>query len=83
MPSPIFFPNAQAFRSWLEAHAATATELVVGYHKVATGMPSMTWSESVDEALCFGWIDGVRKRIETRRTRSASHRGAPRPSGAR
>lgn len=64
MPSPIFFPNAAAFRAWLEAHAATATELVVGYHKVATGMPSMTWSESVDEALCFGWIDGVRQRID-------------------
>lgn len=42
MPSPIFFPNAAAFRAWLEAHAATATELVVGYRKVATGMPSMT-----------------------------------------
>jgi uncharacterized protein YdeI (YjbR/CyaY-like superfamily) len=59
-----FFPNAQAFRQRLEAHAGAATELLVGYHKVATGQPSMSWSESVDEALCFGWIDGVRKRID-------------------
>lgn len=62
--APVFFPSAQAFREWLEAHASTASELLVGYHKVATGTPSMSWSESVDEALCFGWIDGVRKRID-------------------
>jgi uncharacterized protein YdeI (YjbR/CyaY-like superfamily) len=64
MPAPKFFPNTQAFRSWLEANAGSAEELLVGYHKVATGKPSMSWSESVDEALCFGWIDGVRKRID-------------------
>lgn len=64
MPAPKFFPNAQAFRKWLEANASSAAELLVGYHKVATGKPSMSWSESVDEALCFGWIDGVRKRID-------------------
>lgn len=64
MPAPKFFPNTQAFRRWLKANATTATELLVGYHKVATGKPSMSWSESVDEALCFGWIDGVRKRID-------------------
>jgi uncharacterized protein YdeI (YjbR/CyaY-like superfamily) len=62
--APKFFPNTQAFRRWLEANADSAAELLVGYHKVATGKPSMTWSESVDEALCFGWIDGVRKRID-------------------
>jgi uncharacterized protein YdeI (YjbR/CyaY-like superfamily) len=62
--APIFFPTATAFRDWLEAHAATATELLVGFHKVGSGRPSMSWSESVDEALCFGWIDGVRKRVD-------------------
>jgi uncharacterized protein YdeI (YjbR/CyaY-like superfamily) len=48
----------------VEKHHARATELVVGFRKVGTRLPSMTWSESVDEALCFGWIDGVRKRID-------------------
>jgi uncharacterized protein YdeI (YjbR/CyaY-like superfamily) len=60
----VFFPNAAAFRAWLVEHHTTATELLVGYYKVGTGRPSMTWSESVDEALCFGWIDGVRYRID-------------------
>ena len=64
MASPRFFESAGAFRAWLVKNAATASELLVGYHKVATGRPSMSWSESVDEALCFGWIDGVRKRID-------------------
>ena len=64
MTTPTFFPSADAFRHWLDANAARATELLVGFHKVGTGQPSMSWSESVDEALCFGWIDGVRKRID-------------------
>lgn len=64
MTAPTFFPTATAFRHWLEAGAGDATELLVGFHKVGTGRPSMSWSESVDEALCFGWIDGVRKRID-------------------
>jgi uncharacterized protein YdeI (YjbR/CyaY-like superfamily) len=63
-PSYLFFADAAAFRTWLEKHAATATELLVGYYKVGSGRPSMTWSESVDEALCFGWIDGVRRSID-------------------
>jgi len=62
--APKFFANAAAFRAWLETNAATATELLVGFHKVGSGRPSMTWSESVDEALCFGWIDAVRKRVD-------------------
>jgi hypothetical protein len=62
--TPTFFESPLAFRHWLADNAATATELRVGFHKVATGQPCMTWSESVDEALCFGWIDGVRKRID-------------------
>jgi uncharacterized protein YdeI (YjbR/CyaY-like superfamily) len=62
--TPIFFANAQAFRVWLEMHADSATELLVGFHKVGSSQPCMNWSESVDEALCFGWIDGRRTRID-------------------
>ncbi len=62
--NPIFFENAQAFRSWLEENHTTVKELIVGYYKVSTGKPSMTWSESVDQALCFGWIDGIRRSID-------------------
>lgn len=61
---PVFFESAAAFRAWLEAHGERERELLVGFHKVATGRPSLTWPQSVDEALCFGWIDGVRKRID-------------------
>ena len=64
---PHFFATPAEFRAWLEHHAGTATELVVGLHKVGTGVPTMSWPQSVDEALCFGWIDGVRKRIDERR----------------
>jgi uncharacterized protein YdeI (YjbR/CyaY-like superfamily) len=64
MTAPTFFPNAKAFRQWLQANAGSFTELLVGFHKIGTGRPSMSWSESADEALCFGWIDGVRKRID-------------------
>jgi len=59
-----FFPTASAFREWLEANHAAARELWVGYYKVGSGRPSLTWPESVDEALCFGWIDGLRKSID-------------------
>ncbi len=62
--APIFFASAVDFRKWLAANHKTADELVVGFWKVATGKPSMTWSGSVDEALCFGWIDGVRRRVD-------------------
>ena len=64
MTDPTFFADAQAFRSWLEANAATSSELLVGFYKVRSGRPSMSWPESVDEALCFGWIDGIRRRID-------------------
>lgn len=63
---PTFFETAADFRAWLERNHASASELLVGCRKVSSGMPSMTWPESVDEALCFGWIDGVRKRIDDR-----------------
>ncbi|RZU02145.1 YdeI/OmpD-associated family protein [Rivibacter subsaxonicus] len=64
---PRFFATAAAFRAWLARNAGSATELVVGFHKVGSGQPSMSWPESVDEALCVGWIDGVRKRIDEQR----------------
>jgi uncharacterized protein YdeI (YjbR/CyaY-like superfamily) len=67
MAEPVYFEDARAFRAWLARHAGTATELLVGFHKVGSGRPSMSWSESVDQALCYGWIDGVRKRVDDER----------------
>lgn len=61
---PVFFDTPAKFGAWLVRHGASASELVVGFYKRGTGRPSMTWPESVDEALCHGWIDGVRKRID-------------------
>ena len=59
-----FFTTAADFRLWLEKNHDTAKELIVGYYKTGSGIPGMTWSESVDQALCYGWIDGVRKSID-------------------
>jgi uncharacterized protein YdeI (YjbR/CyaY-like superfamily) len=64
MDDIVFFPDPLAFRAWLADNAASSASLVVGYHRVATGRPTMSWSDSVDEALCFGWIDGRRNRID-------------------
>ena len=64
MTDPTFFATPAAFRTWLEKHHQKATELLVGFHKKDSGKPSITWPESVDQALCFGWIDGVRRRID-------------------
>jgi uncharacterized protein YdeI (YjbR/CyaY-like superfamily) len=61
---PVFFANPADFRKWLEENHQTETEVLVGYYKVGTMKPSMSWSESVDEALCFGWIDCVRRTID-------------------
>jgi uncharacterized protein YdeI (YjbR/CyaY-like superfamily) len=61
---PRFFPTPAAFRLWLKAHHARKRELLVGFYRKGCARPSITWSESVDEALCFGWIDGVRRRID-------------------
>jgi len=58
---PTFFPEAADFRAWLEEHHTSADQLWVGYYKKATDKPSVTWEDTVDEALCFGWIDGIRK----------------------
>jgi len=63
-PKPTFFATPADFRRWLEKNHAKARELWVGFHKRSTGRASITWPESVDEALCFGWIDGVRYRID-------------------
>ena len=61
---PRFFPSPEHFRAWLEKHHDTEAELLVGFYKRGTRKPSMTWAQSVDEALCFGWIDGVRRGID-------------------
>ena len=63
---PLFFPTPADLRAWLAENHGTSDELWVGYYKKATGLPSITWPESVDEALCFGWIDGIRKSIDER-----------------
>jgi uncharacterized protein YdeI (YjbR/CyaY-like superfamily) len=65
----IFFETPAELRAWLEKHHATASELWVGYYKKASGKRTLTWSEVVDEALCFGWIDGKTQRIDERRYR--------------
>ncbi len=59
-----FFASQADFRNWLKKHHNTEHELVVGFYKVGSGKPSMTWSQSVDQALCFGWIDSVRRSID-------------------
>jgi len=65
----LFFSEAREWRRWLEDHHAKAHELWVGFHKKSSGRPSITWPQAVDEALCFGWIDGVRKSIDDTRYR--------------
>ena len=76
---PTVFETPAAFRRWLTTHHTTAKELLVGFHKRSTGKPSMTWPQSVDEALCFGWIDGVRRRVDDERY---SIRFSPRRAGS-
>src|SRR2546425_1578386 len=61
---PVFFPTPASFRAWLSRHNRQRNELWVGFYKRSSGKPSIDWPESVDEALCFGWIDGIRKRID-------------------
>jgi uncharacterized protein YdeI (YjbR/CyaY-like superfamily) len=64
---PVFFAKAKTLGRWFTKHAASAPELVVGFMKKSTGVASVTWPEAVDEALCVGWIDGVRHRIDDER----------------
>ena len=62
--TPKLFRSPSAFRAWLTKRHANEPELLVGFHKTGSGRPSMNWPESVDEALRFGWIDGIRKRLD-------------------
>jgi uncharacterized protein YdeI (YjbR/CyaY-like superfamily) len=61
---PIFFRSPAEYRKWLEKNYETASELWIGYYRKSTGKPSLTWPQTVDESLCFGWIDGIRKSID-------------------
>ena len=70
-----FFPTPQDFRNWLEKNHKTETEIIVGFYKIGSKRQSITWSEAVDQALCFGWIDSVRRSIDNE---SYSNRFTPR-----
>ena len=63
----LYFRDRAEWEAWLEEHHASATEVLVGFHKKRSGMPSITWPEAVDVALCFGWIDGVRRGVDEQR----------------
>src|ERR1700732_4793729 len=76
---PKFFRTATEFRHWPQRHHGTAKELPVGFYKKSSGKPSLTWPESVDEALCYGWIDGIRKRVDEE---SYTIRFTPRRAGS-
>lgn len=78
-PDPIFFEGPEAFRSWLEANHEAESEVHVGFYKKATGRQGMSWSQAVDQALCFGWIDGKVNRIDEERHRQ---RFTPRKPGS-
>jgi uncharacterized protein YdeI (YjbR/CyaY-like superfamily) len=60
---PVFFATPEEFGAWLEEHHETAAELLVGFHKKGSGRPTITWPESVEQALRFGWIDGIRRSL--------------------
>lgn len=64
---PIYFDSPAQWRAWLEEHHATEPEVQVGFYKKSTGRQGMTWSQAVDEALCFGWIDGIVRRVDDER----------------
>ena len=77
--SAVFFSNPAEFRTWLSEHHASAKELHVGFYKKASGRGGLTYQEAVDEALCFGWIDGIIRRIDSE---SYQHRFTPRKPGS-
>lgn len=62
--APTFFTGLVPFRRWLKAHGATEAELVVGFYTVGSGRPSITYPDARDEALCWGWIDGIRRKLD-------------------
>jgi uncharacterized protein YdeI (YjbR/CyaY-like superfamily) len=63
-PEPVFFRDQSEFREWLREHHTSESELLVGFYKTGSGKQNMTWSQSVDQALCFGWIDGIRRSLD-------------------
>jgi uncharacterized protein YdeI (YjbR/CyaY-like superfamily) len=75
----VFFKTADEFRRWLTAHHASERELLVGFYKKGCGKPGISYKEAVDEALCFGWIDGIKKRVDEERY---THRFSPRATGS-
>ena len=76
---PTHFASAAGFRRWLERHHATARELLLGFHKKASGRGGLSYPEALDELLCFGWIDGVKRRVDGE---CYSHRITPRRPGS-
>lgn len=76
---PTFFVTPAQFRAWLKKHHTTAAELWVGYYRKESGRATITWQQSVNEALCFGWIDGIRKKIDES---SYANRFTPRRAGS-
>ena len=77
--TPRYFKTPGEFRRWLSAHHATEKELLVGFYKKASGKPGISYKEAVDEALCYGWIDGIKKRVDEARY---THRFTPRRAGS-
>lgn len=67
MVTAIYFEDPASLRAWFERYHDAEQELILGYYKMASGKPSVSWSESVDQAICFGWIDGVRRSIDEQR----------------
>jgi uncharacterized protein YdeI (YjbR/CyaY-like superfamily) len=65
--NPVYFQDQNEFRKWFEENHNKESEIIVGYYKVLTGKPTMTWSQSVDQAICFGWIDGIRRSVDNER----------------
>ena len=82
-PVPKFFKDGAAFRSWLAANHETAPELLVGFWKKSSGKASVEWPQARDQALCFGWIDGLRKSMGEDAYTIASRRAARAAFGAR
>ena len=76
---PRHFTSAEAFRAWLDAHGASAREVWVGFYKKASGREGLTYRDAVDEALCCGWIDGLKKRVDDA---SYTHRFTPRTASS-